>query len=551
MATKEYCLSSKENHDIIVGDTLNNQFNNFNLNQKNYCLSVGDKVFPKGTASTVDRKNLNYANTNSSFRNKNDKKKLASEYLSINDFSENEKLKSKKNSATNSSTLSLHIAAYENSFEALNEFCEGSKMGGVKSDLIKKWALLNCKFSGSTSVIQNSFDFPRQQEDQNSEPEVAQFKASQKLLNPNLSENRYDSRGPPGGGDRSRESGGGGGEVENKRMIFISGLPQTVNETFINDVFGGQGQIDAYDSGKAMIKIYSDRGIPKGECTITFRTEDSASAAIQSYNGQNFPGTQNIMDISYAKFPSNGSRGGDRGGSRGGGGGYGDRRGGSRGGGGGYGSDRDRGDRDRSSSYGDRRGGGGGGYGGDRDRDGGRGGYGDRRGGGFGDRGGDRRGGFGGDRGGSRGGYGSDRGGRDGGFDRRVGGGRGGFGGDRGRGGYGGDRRDGGGFGSRDGGRGGGGFGGRDGGRGGRDGGGRGGGFGGGGRGGGGRGGSEARPNDWTCSCGNVNFAFRQQCNSCQAPRADGGGAPHSGGGAMRGPPRNGGDRGGDRHRPY
>ena len=70
-----------------------------------------------------------------------------------------------------------------------------------------------------------------------------------------------------------------------------------------------------------------------------------------------------------------------------------------------------------------------------------------------------------------------------------------------------------------------------------------------GGRGGGGR---DGRPGDWPCSCGNVNFAFRQQCNSCQAPKPAGSdGPPSNSGGPMRGPPRSGGNGGGDRHRPY
>merc|ERR1719382_1007090 len=114
-------------------------------------------------------------------------------------------------------------------------------------------------------------------------------------------------------------------------------------------------------------------------------------------------------------------------------------------------------------------------------------------------------------------------------------GGGGGFGGGRG----GGDR--GGGFrgGDRDGGRGGG----------------RGGGFGGG-RGGGRGGGDQAnfsgRPGDWQCSildCGNTNFAWRNECNKCQAPKPEGAGGDSGGrgGGGFGGGRGGGGFRGGDR----
>lgn len=96
-----------------------------------------------------------------------------------------------------------------------------------------------------------------------------------------------------------------------------------------------------------------------------------------------------------------------------------------------------------------------------------------------------------------------------------------------------------------------GGRGGFDGGFGGRGGGGFRGDFGGRGRGGFGRGGGnpnmEQRSNDWPCdSCGNNNFAFRQACNQCGAPR--GGGAGGGSGGAMRG---GRGGFSGDRHKPY
>ncbi|KAJ3071953.1 hypothetical protein HDU98_004518 [Podochytrium sp. JEL0797] len=188
---------------------------------------------------------------------------------------------------------------------------------------------------------------------------------------------------------------------------------------------------------------------------------------------------------------------GNRGGPSGGGGGYG------RGGVGGYGGN--------DGGYGGGAGGGGGYAGGDR----GAGGYG----------GGD---GYGGDnRGGGAGGYGGENMG--------AGGNRGGFGGGGG-GGYGNDRGGGGGYGA--------------------DVGGYGGGAGAGGYGGGGA--PQPRPGDWDCSgCGKSNFASRQECYRCQAPKSGdaasgstgfgggGGGGGYGGGGGGGGGYGGGGGSGG------
>uniref|UniRef100_A0AC34FZ72 Nonsense-mediated mRNA decay factor SMG8 n=1 Tax=Panagrolaimus sp. ES5 TaxID=591445 RepID=A0AC34FZ72_9BILA len=88
----------------------------------------------------------------------------------------------------NNSTLSLHIEAYENLVECDSESIEGLKSDGIKTDFFKNFENAQHRLHGSTSFIQNPFEFPRQKkEDQSNDPEVMQFKTSQRLLNPNVS----------------------------------------------------------------------------------------------------------------------------------------------------------------------------------------------------------------------------------------------------------------------------------------------------------------------------------------------------------------------------
>uniref|UniRef100_A0AC34F4J1 Uncharacterized protein n=1 Tax=Panagrolaimus sp. ES5 TaxID=591445 RepID=A0AC34F4J1_9BILA len=127
-------------------------------------------TLPKISDFDYSRKNL---------WNKCDNKTLSFHDSSIFDAFEKEKLKNGKHSKINNSTLSLHISAYENLIEALGD-SNGSENEGMKEKKIQT------NFTDSVSLLQNRFEFPRQQENQEIEPEIMQFKTSQRLLNPNL-----------------------------------------------------------------------------------------------------------------------------------------------------------------------------------------------------------------------------------------------------------------------------------------------------------------------------------------------------------------------------
>uniref|UniRef100_A0AC35F466 Uncharacterized protein n=1 Tax=Panagrolaimus sp. PS1159 TaxID=55785 RepID=A0AC35F466_9BILA len=94
----------------------------------------------------------------------------------------------------NVSTFSLHIATYENSVEAASKFVDGTK-----EDLkhVRKDKNINQIFGVLSCFIQNAFEFSRQQEnDQPQVPEVEQYKASQRLLNPNQMDRVASNQNP-------------------------------------------------------------------------------------------------------------------------------------------------------------------------------------------------------------------------------------------------------------------------------------------------------------------------------------------------------------------
>uniref|UniRef100_A0AC34FL98 Uncharacterized protein n=1 Tax=Panagrolaimus sp. ES5 TaxID=591445 RepID=A0AC34FL98_9BILA len=187
MTTKDYCLSFKDDQNVFTDD----QYNNLNLNQNNLRFP-NERFYSKDftTAKVVKNyaisKVLDVTDSNDLKAKKESKCSWnkSNNYLSSS-FSNlhwvfGEQNKFKGTNSVNSSTLSLHITAYENSNEAdtADTECRGNKTLAKKLENIKQG------FVGTSSFTQNPFEFPRQQEDQKNHPELMQFKASQRLLIP-------------------------------------------------------------------------------------------------------------------------------------------------------------------------------------------------------------------------------------------------------------------------------------------------------------------------------------------------------------------------------
>uniref|UniRef100_A0AC35GKQ6 ATP-dependent RNA helicase n=1 Tax=Panagrolaimus sp. PS1159 TaxID=55785 RepID=A0AC35GKQ6_9BILA len=178
MATQTESLKGK--HQLFVkretdGDS---RYKNLNLNQNQKSLNV----FP------VQSYNNSTANNDIDFDDKGKENLQAWNSTDVNskiwhplNLNIEAKKWTKKNysasNSANNSTLSLYIAAYENSIETADSFKDEHQ----NSVLIKKCKNVKQILTDSF-VFLNLFEFPRQQEgDQIADPKIMQFKANQRL----------------------------------------------------------------------------------------------------------------------------------------------------------------------------------------------------------------------------------------------------------------------------------------------------------------------------------------------------------------------------------
>uniref|UniRef100_A0A914QYF1 Uncharacterized protein n=1 Tax=Panagrolaimus davidi TaxID=227884 RepID=A0A914QYF1_9BILA len=164
--------------------TSKNQYYNLNLNQyKKFSILVPVQSYSKSNndeycVSDNYEEKGNLQSWNKSFK--------TSTFTTFNDDNNDLKKRWKNKNILNTSnkrTLSLHIAAYENSNEAVtSDLFDDENIEGLKKEKLESIKISKQCFTDRLKS-RNPFEFPRQRSgDRINEPEILRFSASQRLL---------------------------------------------------------------------------------------------------------------------------------------------------------------------------------------------------------------------------------------------------------------------------------------------------------------------------------------------------------------------------------